>query len=306
MIHRYNAFGLCIQSDIKLDELSVEPDSTRLVDVFIRDVDLGYDLKALGEERPSVDFLNSDGVLMVWPGAAAIQFKKDNEILVQMYPSVPSNYMAFPLLGPAMGWLLHQRGALVLHSSAVRIDDISIAFMGDKRAGKSTTATAFLNQGAKLITDDLLVIDKDSFSNPIIHPSFAQVKLNDKSSLSINVADSKMMPLIMPGFDKRQYRLETMMKQATSPDYFFVIERTEEGPGVRWLESGEGFPQLLRYSYFVRFSTAPSNFQHHARHFQNCVNLEKHTSIGVLSVPIGEKRLDSTVRFMREFLSSKT
>jgi hypothetical protein len=54
--------------------------------------------------------------------------------------------------------LLSLRGHVVLHASAVAIDNRVVAFSGDSRAGKTTTARTFASAGAELVCEDKLLI----------------------------------------------------------------------------------------------------------------------------------------------------
>jgi hypothetical protein len=54
--------------------------------------------------------------------------------------------------------LLFQRGVTVLHSSACVAGEKLIAFAGMSGAGKTTTARAFASAGARLISEDLVVL----------------------------------------------------------------------------------------------------------------------------------------------------
>ena len=54
--------------------------------------------------------------------------------------------------------LLALRGHVVLHASAVALGDQVIAFSGFSRAGKTSTARAFVNAGAQFICEDKLLI----------------------------------------------------------------------------------------------------------------------------------------------------
>ena len=56
------------------------------------------------------------------------------------------------------GALLMQRKILPLHGSAVAIDGKAYAIVGDSGAGKSTLASAFLNKGYQLLSDDVIAV----------------------------------------------------------------------------------------------------------------------------------------------------
>lgn len=58
--------------------------------------------------------------------------------------------------GTALALLLTMRGDVVLHASAVQVDQGAVAFIGGSGMGKSTMATLCCARGALLITDDVL------------------------------------------------------------------------------------------------------------------------------------------------------
>jgi hypothetical protein len=81
------------------------------------------------------------------------------------------------LLGTVMAYILQYHGYLVLHGSAVSINGSSVILSGQSGAGKSTLASALLNQGYPFITDDLVVIKKNTNGQYCIIPGPTQLKL---------------------------------------------------------------------------------------------------------------------------------
>ncbi len=292
-MHRYRIFGLTIASDIALDEASPERDAERAIDLIIERGHIGYPLPAVGE-APHFDFGDPDGTLMVWP-AAGIRIRDNTHIVVQSPPHVPESYLAFPLLGPVMGWLLHRRGMLVLHAGAFVLNGRGIALLGDKGAGKSTTTAAFIAAGASLLTDDLLAMSVTQDARPCIHPAFPQIKLNSGSSFTLEGANIRRMPLIERGFGKRQYRLDAMAEDPTACDYIFVLERGAHDPGIEWYDGADALRALIRFSYNVRFDMAPIVQQERGRHMRQCARIADTTRIGTLHVPPGIDRLDEVI-----------
>ena len=76
------------------------------------------------------------------------------------------------ILGTCMGALLLQRKILPLHGSAIAINGKAYAIVGDSGAGKSTLASAFLNKGYQLLSDDVIPVslsnEEYSYRNPCI------------------------------------------------------------------------------------------------------------------------------------------
>jgi hypothetical protein len=62
------------------------------------------------------------------------------------------------VIGRVLPLALHAGGILSLHASAVAIGDEGIAFLAPKFHGKSTLATALLEEGARLLSDDVLPV----------------------------------------------------------------------------------------------------------------------------------------------------
>ena len=70
------------------------------------------------------------------------------------------------LLGSAVGALLIQRGMLVLHGNALERDGQAIVCLGYSGTGKSTLAYALMQQGWRLLADDLVAITPDGRALP--------------------------------------------------------------------------------------------------------------------------------------------
>jgi hypothetical protein len=78
---------------------------------------------------------------------------------------VPPDTLKFTMLDYVRAMtpkLLYLRGITVLHASACELPDGIVAFSGRSGAGKTTTARAFAIAGARLISEDLVVLAADS------------------------------------------------------------------------------------------------------------------------------------------------
>ncbi|NEX18412.1 MAG: hypothetical protein C1943_17865 [Halochromatium sp.] len=86
---------------------------------------------------------------------ARYRVQDGREILVDPLPDADPGDVRLWLLGTALGALLHQRGLLPLHVSALALSGGAYAFCGDSGAGKSTLAAALHRRGLALLTDDV-------------------------------------------------------------------------------------------------------------------------------------------------------
>ena len=64
------------------------------------------------------------------------------------------------LLGQVLSFTLLSFGCEPLHSTAVVIDGEAVGFLGDCGYGKSTLGAAFVSRGFRLLTDDVLALEK--------------------------------------------------------------------------------------------------------------------------------------------------
>src|SRR4051794_13306349 len=115
-MYSYSAYGLGIGSALPLPELLEQGE--RRPDVMIR-------LDAVSDAPPPLPsggmtgWARRDESCLVVPGVGAMLIRHGREIVLDAVPEADAAACRLFLLGPAMGLLLHQRGFLVLHASAM-------------------------------------------------------------------------------------------------------------------------------------------------------------------------------------------
>ena len=101
------------------------------------------------------------------------------------------------LLGSAVGALLIQRGILVLHGNALEKDGQAIVCMGHSGAGKSTLAYALMQQGWRLLADDLVAVSPEG----LVLPGIPRIKLWHDAAKAFGL-DPDCLPPIRQGMHK--------------------------------------------------------------------------------------------------------
>jgi hypothetical protein len=101
------------------------------------------------------------------------------------------------LLGSAVGALLIQRGSFVLHGNALEKDGKAIVCMGHSGAGKSTLAYALMQQGWRLLADDLVAVSPDG----LVLPGIPRIKLWHDAAKAFGL-DPDQLPPIRQGMNK--------------------------------------------------------------------------------------------------------
>lgn len=290
--HRYRAYGLAIQSDLALPELEPDTAADARIDVAIR-------LRTI--ERPHPDPLQAtvfelgrDHQYLAWRSVGRFLIRGSSEIDIDPAPGVGEPLLRLPLLGTVMALLLHVRGLLVLHASAVAVGETGVVFLGDKLAGKSTTAAAFLRGGHRLLADDVVAVDFADPERPRIRPGFPQLKLGAGIETG---AGAVVMPPVVAGFDKRHHRLAGFQQTPAAATAFCILERGTRAE-ITPLAPAGALTALIRFSYIARFGRAAFNGASPAAHLQQCATLVGVSKVCRLEVPDDRDRLDEVVRLV--------
>lgn len=156
--HFYRLFGLTVASDLELPEATPLGAIPPSADV---EVELGAVPFSLPGGRRLGPWLEVEGqnCLLLFEGLGRFLVEHGRRIVVEKEPTASYDDLRGFLFGSGFGALVHQRGLVPLHVSAVVSPSGVIAFTGESGAGKSTIA-ACLNQelGWPLISDDVAVL----------------------------------------------------------------------------------------------------------------------------------------------------
>lgn len=185
----YSVFGLRLRSALPLPGLRPAPPADTAgggADVVVR--------------RGAVEAPGPVGAYGIsgWPGddADTVAWRRDTRLRITASDiTVDTADDAFArqcVLGPGLGVLLHRRGRLVLHGSAVDVGGRAVVLVGDKGAGKSTTAAALVARGHRLLTDDLVALDETAGGAAVL-PGPTQMKLWDASASALGVETEPFM-----------------------------------------------------------------------------------------------------------------
>ncbi|GGE30392.1 hypothetical protein GCM10011391_06260 [Pullulanibacillus camelliae] len=190
----HKAFGLTIESQWVLPEVPAAIVPIREADVRIEQGDLSQ----LCGERASLlnKYVTLPGkVYFKVADTALFLIEEGRKIVVSPFLGCDVDKLRLYILGTCMGILLLQRKILPLHGSVIAINDKAYAFVGDRGAGKSTLAAAFLQRGYRLLTDDVIAVVMEKGDFPYVVPSYPQQKLWQESLNRLNMKSEAYEPL---------------------------------------------------------------------------------------------------------------
>ena len=287
----YTAYGLGIDSYLTLPELVAganKIDLTIKCDRSDRDKDV--------ENSEFSYWRNEEEIGLYWQKLGTFLIRSGKEIIIDPVPGVNEKDLHPALLGACMAVALHQKGYLILHASAVRVNGKAIAFIGNKGWGKSTIASAFIARGHQFITDDVLAISLND-NTAMVYPSFPQLKLCPDAIVAMG-EDPETLPRVMPQISKRQYKLSQDFDSNPVPlQSIYLLGKAAELK-ITKIAAGDSILPLLAHSYGARFGKELLHLGE-AEHFLQCSKLANKIDICALKRPSNISLLEDTVELIR-------
>lgn len=289
-MHVFNAFGLSIDSEITLpDFLTAEAESA--------DVSIRYGAVPQSLEEPfeqSGTFQGRPGhLLMDVPNIARYLVTDGRSIPIERAASSTDDDVRTFLHGSCMGALLLQRGALVLHASAVKTPKGAVLFAGRSGDGKSTLAAALTQRGLPMMSDDITAIAIDDPQRPVAQSAFPCARLWDDAATHLDYPRQ--------GQRKLRERLEgkyvlpvKAFHHGAAPIHriYRLMPRGEDAIEIVTPRNAERFQSLARCSYRKKMLGALGVRE---QHFGQMMTLAQVSDIKVAHRPAVGYRLDALV-----------
>lgn len=248
---RYHLYGLTAESDWPLPEClpasaDAEPD-IRITKGLVpaQGIDSASD-DPYEQSVPGEFWLNVEAVARYW-------IRHGREIIIEPYPEADAESIRVYLLGSALGALLFQRGLLLIHGNAIEVDGGCLVCVGDSGAGKSTLAAAFLQQGYRLLADDVVPVDV----NGLATPGFPRIKLWGDAARQLGI-ETTGLRRIMPDMDKYNVPLGARFCEHPLPvRWVYVLQAWDrEEFSLEPFEGMARFEPLHENTYRVHFLEA--------------------------------------------------
>lgn len=283
-MYQYTAYGLGIESAFELPELRDSQAGEGAPDVVVRQSSLTpvpeRPANTEGERRLDVQ---PEYCRLSYDDVGTFRIEGDSRILVDPETaSVPETKVFRRLLaGQVLGLLCHQRGHLVLHGSAVQVDDRAVVFLGPTGAGKSTTAAAFYRQGYPLLDDDIVVVRFDD-GGPVVAPGVPQLKLTPEMEARIDI-DSAKAEDTSDVTGKTHYRTETANVDPDAvPLAGCYLLRDGPTASVERVTGRDAILELIANTYTGGLLDETDR---NGANFQHCTSIVRNTSVNALARP---------------------
>ncbi len=190
MSWNYQISGLQVRSEVPLRGSIASEQHAPVADVQIRLDRIPASLQDAIAAGPNWQSAPPNFLLEI-PGAVRLLVRSGAEIVVEPTQGTAVEDAAVFIAGTGLAIALYQRGALILHASAVARGARSFAFCGPSGAGKSTLAALLcLRNSCTMISDDVTVIDVEQ-SVPVPHPDARQLRLWDDAVQLLELSEQR-------------------------------------------------------------------------------------------------------------------
>ena len=155
--------------------------------------------------------------------------------------------MELRLLGPVLSYWLERLGIPMLHAAAVRVSSGVLGFIAHSGGGKSSLASALLQAGASLLTDDLLPVE-ESEGAFLARPGYPQMRMEpDSARHFLGTVDG--LATISPDDSKLHVPVGNFCDTTTPLSALYVIERRPGRPEILPLTRRQAVIELVRHSF---------------------------------------------------------
>jgi len=248
-MYRYVISGLSVLSDLELPGLIALPDPAGTPDVRLHAQAVATDLPEATERGPNWQ-IAPDRFTIEVPGVVRMAISDGRDIAYELLDGTMPEDAAIFLSGTGFGILLHQRGRIVLHASAVRVNGHAVLFCGQSGAGKSTLAAALVEAGYDLVTDDFCGIALRDDGLPWVEPDGRQLKLWQVSIDRLSLADRTTAP-VRTQLEKFYVEPRTVISSALPLAAVYVLReaRPPDAPGIERPNIVDGALLIRRNAY---------------------------------------------------------
>ncbi len=298
-MYNYTAYNLGICSALPLPELQTSAEVAADVTILLGRLDWSPPPDAITTEEMYFE-VGPEEAYFFWEQLGKFRVARGTEIIIDPLPGVEERLLRLPLLGMIFAVLLHQRGRLVLHASAVAIDGEAIIFVGNKGHGKSTMAATLYGRGHQLIADDVVALEIDEAGQPIVIPGFPQFKLYPEAAVSSLGDDPKNLPQLADGYEKRSRRItERFVLELTPLRSIYVLGRGS-ALSIEPLDQQTALLTLIANSRMARFGKQLLQGAEASTHLRQCTALLAQVPVYRLERPDSLQLLPSIAQLVEE------
>jgi hypothetical protein len=293
----YLISGLSVESDLTLPGLIALPESLDRPDVRLHAGTVPAEMADAASVGPNWQ-IASDRFTMTVPGIVRMLITGGNEMTYELLGATTPQDAAIFLSGTGFGILLHQRGRIVLHASAVRVNDQAVLFCGQSGAGKSTLAAALSEAGYDLVTDDFCGITMRGDGTPWVEPDGRQLKLWQNSIDRLALADRTTAP-VRTHLEKFYVEPRTAISAPLPLAAVYILReaRPPDPPGIERPNIVDGALLIRRNAYRPQMV---QRMEQQALYFQAAATIGQRSGVFTLTRAMDFKQFPTVIGWLED------
>ena len=208
--------------------------------------------------------------LFKFEGIGRYRVQYGSRIIIQPEREALPAEIRLVLLGSSIGALLHQRGMLAIHGSAITDGNQTTILSGQSGVGKSTIAAGLLELGYSVIADDISVIGRNG-KHFIVERGIPHLKLWKDVLVHLNKADD--LSKVRPQLEK--YRIPIPVLEEDLPGLSkIIILSPSNSKDFSYSEilGRDKFHELRNNTYRLQFIDKMNQTEAHFRNLSQLVN----------------------------------
>jgi len=300
-MYNYRAYNLGISSMLPLPELQSSAEVATDVTIRFDRVTWTPPLGSMTADEPYFE-VAKDEAHFFWSVLGKFRVRGGTEIVVDPCAGVEERLLRLPLLGTLLAVLLHQRGSLVLHASAVAIEGEAIIFVGNKGYGKSTMAATLYGRGHQLLSDDVVALSMEDSGRSMVLPGFPQLKLYPEA-VTVSLGDDPgALRELAEGYEKLGRHVNDRFAQQALPLRSIYVLGLGPVLKISELDPQAALLTLIANSYMARFGRQLLNGAEASLHLRYCTRLIAQANVYRLERPNSLSLLPSIGQLVEEHL----
>lgn len=292
-MYTYSAYDLRLHSAFELPELpavdatDIDPDVE-----IVRDSlePVPEHVEGTGGRRIEA---TPDAVRLTYDSIGSFRVESGTRIACDAVDETAENREFFRRLiqNELLGLTLYQRDHLVLHASAVSVDGEAAVFIGERGAGKSTTAAAFGAAGHAVLEDDVVAIRFDN-GVPTVVPGVPQLRLKSDATTALDL-EATATPSEESWYEKRLLRTEDVPGPAPLRGCYLLSDGEE-----CMLRPISGREQILNLLAQTHARGLLTDTDYSSTHFNQCSQLTDAVAVQRLHRPREHECLSTVVELV--------
>lgn len=259
--YQYRVYGLRVDSEIEIPELLAACEGDP--DVIISLGQVPFELPKYNTKGIFYQAIKDDFIFRM-DQVGAFRVSKAESIVIDPQRDGNTELMRVFLLGSVFGALLHQRGILALHGSAVSTNDGAMLIIGRSSSGKSSLAASLTKRSYPFFSDDISALHRNE-NGYLIHHGIPYMKLwrdvinkleMDENLKQIRPSVEKFRKKVVEGFTHQPEIVKKIIVLGT---------KNTSGVEIKELYGLEKFEPLkentYRYEFISGLQTTNSHFQ---------------------------------------------